>query len=76
MSWFGGILHDVNDQFPNAAMDHEQMVANGGADVVLLRPFGADTLLRGVAKALARPAEGAEPADAPSAWTAAHGLRL
>ncbi|HLX36211.1 MAG TPA: FtsX-like permease family protein [Candidatus Binataceae bacterium] len=24
MSWFGGILHDVNDQFPNMAMDHEQ----------------------------------------------------
>jgi putative ABC transport system permease protein len=21
--WFGGILHDVNDQFPNFAMDHE-----------------------------------------------------
>jgi putative ABC transport system permease protein len=24
MSWFGGILHDVTDQFPNMAMDHEQ----------------------------------------------------
>lgn len=24
MSWFGGILHDVNDQFPNMAMDHDQ----------------------------------------------------
>ena len=23
-AWFGGILHDVNDQFPNVAMDHEQ----------------------------------------------------
>ena len=23
-SWFGGILHDVTDQFPNMAMDHEQ----------------------------------------------------
>ena len=23
-SWFGGILHDVNDQFPNMAMDHDQ----------------------------------------------------
>ncbi len=22
--WFGGILHDVNDQFPNMAMDHDQ----------------------------------------------------
>jgi putative ABC transport system permease protein len=22
-SWFGGILHDVNDQFPNFAVDHE-----------------------------------------------------
>ena len=24
MSWFGGILHDVTDQFPNMAMDHDQ----------------------------------------------------
>ncbi len=24
MSWFGGILHEVTDQFPNMAMDHEQ----------------------------------------------------
>jgi len=24
MSWFGGVLHDVNDQFPNMAMDHDQ----------------------------------------------------
>ena len=23
-SWFGGILHDVNDQFPNAAIDPDQ----------------------------------------------------
>jgi putative ABC transport system permease protein len=23
-SWFGGVLHDVNDQFPNMAIDHEQ----------------------------------------------------
>jgi putative ABC transport system permease protein len=23
-AWFGGILHDVNDQFPNMAVDHEQ----------------------------------------------------
>ncbi|HXN85665.1 MAG TPA: ABC transporter permease, partial [Candidatus Binataceae bacterium] len=23
-SWFGGVLHDVNDQFPNLAIDHEQ----------------------------------------------------
>ena len=22
-SWFGGVLHDVNDQFPNFAIDHE-----------------------------------------------------
>src|SRR5260370_28882091 len=22
-SWFGGVLHDVNDQFPNFAVDHE-----------------------------------------------------
>ncbi|HEY6394857.1 MAG TPA: hypothetical protein VIX12_05520, partial [Candidatus Binataceae bacterium] len=24
-SWFGGILHDVNDQFPNLAVDPEQV---------------------------------------------------
>lgn len=24
-SWFGGILHDVNDQFPNFAIDHENV---------------------------------------------------
>jgi putative ABC transport system permease protein len=24
MSWYGGILHDVSDQFPNMAMDHDQ----------------------------------------------------
>jgi putative ABC transport system permease protein len=24
MSWYGGILHEVSDQFPNMAMDHEQ----------------------------------------------------
>ena len=23
-SWFGGVLHDVNDQFPNMAVDHDQ----------------------------------------------------
>ena len=22
--WFGGMLHDVSDQFPNMAVDHEQ----------------------------------------------------
>lgn len=23
-AWFGGVLHEVNDQFPNMAVDHEQ----------------------------------------------------
>src|ERR1700675_5011737 len=24
-SWFGGVLHDVTDQFPNFAVDHEEV---------------------------------------------------
>jgi two-component system chemotaxis response regulator CheY len=59
-----------------ADIEHVRFARSGGADVVLLRPFGADTLLRGVAKALARPVEGSDQSEGPRAFVAPDGLRL